>query len=173
MYLCLPSILRFVRQNCLQPKQHLQPKQQPLLTRAIGLKAACLLVCVSVILSAVNVSIAAADPVPEPQRSIAPASSRIIGTNAISTEISTEKVSQFVQAYLKVLALIEQREGELQGAETESEFQRVQQEIEAEAFAAIEAAGLTEPEYLQLLGLANSDPEFGERIASQLQEAAP
>lgn len=86
--------------------------------------------------------------------------------------IPSEKVSQFVHACLQVVELIEQREGELQGAETESESLRVQQEIEAEALAIIEQAGLTRQEYLQLLGLANTDPEFGERIAVQLQEAA-
>ena len=48
---------------------------------------------------------------------------------------------------------------------------RVEQEIESEALAIIEKAGLTRQEYLQLLGLANTDPEFGERIAVQLQEA--
>ncbi len=85
--------------------------------------------------------------------------------------IPSEKVSQFVHACLQVVALIERREGELQGAETESESQRIEQEIEAEALAIIEKAGLTRQEYLQLLGLANTDPEFGERIAIQLQEA--
>lgn len=88
-----------------------------------------------------------------------------------ANDISSEKVSQFVQAYLQVLGLIERREGDLQAAETESESLQVQKEIEAEAFAAIEAAGLTPQEYLQLLGVANTDPEFGERIAAQLQEA--
>ncbi|NJN85522.1 MAG: DUF4168 domain-containing protein [Leptolyngbyaceae cyanobacterium SL_7_1] len=93
-------------------------------------------------------------------------------TNGLSAnDISSEKVSQFVQAYLQVLGLIERREGDLQAAETESESLQVQQEIEAEAFAAIEATGLTPQEYLQLLGVANTDPEFGERIAIQLQEA--
>ncbi len=85
--------------------------------------------------------------------------------------IPSEKVSQFVHACLQVVALIERREGELQGAETESESLRIEQEIEAEALAIIEQAGLTRQEYLQLLGLANTDPEFGERIATQLQEA--
>lgn len=85
--------------------------------------------------------------------------------------ISSEKISQFVAAYLQVLDLMEQREGEMQGAETDSESLRVRQEIEAEAFAIIESAGLTWQEYLQLLGLANTDPDFGERIATQLQEA--
>ncbi|MBD1865811.1 DUF4168 domain-containing protein [Cyanobacteria bacterium FACHB-471] len=86
-------------------------------------------------------------------------------------DISSEKVSQFVQAYVQVIKLVEQREGELQSAETESESLQVQQEIEAEAFEAIASTGLTWQEYLQLLGLANTDPEFGERIATQLQEA--
>lgn len=87
-----------------------------------------------------------------------------------SGDISSEKVNQFVQAYLQVLHLIDQREGELQGAETEVESLQVEREIEAEALTLIEAAGLTQQEYLQLLGLVNTDPEFGERITAQLQE---
>ena len=85
--------------------------------------------------------------------------------------IPSEKVSQFVQSFLQVLDLIERREGELQGAETEAESLRIQRDIETEALAIIEAAGLTKSEYLQLLGLANTDSEFGERVAMQLQEA--
>lgn len=87
------------------------------------------------------------------------------------SSIPSEKVSEFVHACLQVVALIERREGELQGSETESESLRVEQEIESEALAIIEKTGLTRQEYLQLLGLANTDPEFGERIAVQLQEA--
>jgi hypothetical protein len=91
--------------------------------------------------------------------------------NFDSSNIPSEKVSQFVNACLQVVALIEQREGELQGAELESESLRIEQEIEAEALTIIETVGLTRQEYLQLLGLANTDPEFGERVAIQLQEA--
>jgi Domain of unknown function (DUF4168) len=83
--------------------------------------------------------------------------------------ISSEKISQFVQAYLQVVALIDQREGELQGAETESDSLRIKQEIETNAISLIETAGLTFQEYLQLLTLANVDPEFSERIVAQLQ----
>lgn len=83
--------------------------------------------------------------------------------------ISSEKISQFVQAYLQVVALIDQREGELQGAETESESLRIKQEIETNAISLIETAGLTFQEYLQLLTLANVDPEFSDRIVAQLQ----
>ncbi|WP_313930269.1 DUF4168 domain-containing protein [Trichocoleus sp. FACHB-262] len=97
-----------------------------------------------------------------------PASSH---SNLNSNDIPSEKVNQFVHAFLQVLDLIERREGELQGAETESESLRVQREIETEALAIIATAGLTKTEYLQLLGLANTDSEFGERVAAQLQEA--
>lgn len=94
------------------------------------------------------------------------------GRNGIDADaISSEKISQFVEAYLKVVHLIEQREGDVQGAETDSESLQARQQIESEALSAIEATGLTLQEYLQLLSLANIDPEFSERIAAQLQEA--
>jgi Domain of unknown function (DUF4168) len=104
-----------------------------------------------------------ANPLPEAE-SAAPAG---LNTDAISPE----KINQFIHAYLQVTNLIEQREGELQAAETDSESQRIQQDIEAQAIALIESESLTLQEYLQLLGLANLDPEFGDRIALQLQEA--
>lgn len=87
-----------------------------------------------------------------------------------SNNIPSEKVNQFVQACLQVITLIERREGDLQATVTEAEAARIEQEIEAEALAVIERNGLTRQEYLQLLGLANTDPEFGERVAVQLQE---
>lgn len=83
--------------------------------------------------------------------------------------ISSEKISQFVQAYLQVIDLIDRREGELQGAETESDSLRIKQEIETGAMNLIETEGLTFQEYLQLLTLANVDPEFSDRIVAQLQ----
>jgi hypothetical protein len=88
-----------------------------------------------------------------------------------ASAISTEKISQFVQVYLKVVNLIEQRESDLQSAETEAESIQLQQTIRAEAVDLIKAEGLTLQEYLQILGLANVDAEFGERVAAQLQEA--
>ncbi len=88
-----------------------------------------------------------------------------------ASNISSEKVSQFVNAYLQVLDLIEQREDELQQAETTSESQQVTQDIETQANQIIAESGLTRQEYLQLLSLANTDAEFGERIATQIQEA--
>lgn len=89
-----------------------------------------------------------------------------------ASTIPSEKLSQFVYACSQVVALIERREGELQATETESESLRLQRDIEAEAIAIIEQAGLTRQEYLLLLSLANVDPEFGERVATLLQEAS-
>lgn len=85
-------------------------------------------------------------------------------------DIPSETVSQFVHAYLAVVDLISQREAELQRAETESESLQLQQEIQAEAFRLIEAAGLTRQEYWQLLGLANTDADFRERVLAQVEE---
>jgi hypothetical protein len=87
-----------------------------------------------------------------------------------ASAVPAEKVTQFVRAYLQVLNLLDRRESELRQAETETEATRLEQEIETEAFGAIEQAGLKPQEYIQLLGLANSDPEFGERVAARLQE---
>ena len=88
------------------------------------------------------------------------------------SNIPSEKVTQFVNVYLQVVALIERREGELQSVETESESLRIQRDIEMEAIVLIETAGLNRQEYLQLLSLANVDPEFGERVVTLIQEAA-
>ncbi len=72
-----------------------------------------------------------------------------------------------------MLALIERREGELRSAETMADSRRIEQDIQTQAFTIIEQAGLTRHEYLQLLGLANTDPEFSDRIITHLQEAQP
>jgi len=85
--------------------------------------------------------------------------------------IPSEKVSQFIQAYLQVLELIDRRQGELLAAETGVASQGLEKEIESQAEEIIQQAGLSRQEYLQLLSLANIDPEFGERIAIGLQEA--
>lgn len=88
-----------------------------------------------------------------------------------TSDISAEKISQFAQAYRQVIALIDSREAELRSAETQAEALQIEQDIETAALATIEATGLTGPEYLQLLGLANTDPELSQRIVTQLQES--
>jgi hypothetical protein len=106
-----------------------------------------------------------ADSIEPPAAIIEQAAPSGVSANAISSE----KISQFVQAYLQVIDLIDRREGELQGAETESDSLRIKEEIETGAMSLIEAEGLTFQEYLQLLTLANVDPEFSDRIVAQLQ----
>lgn len=104
-------------------------------------------------------------PPPEALDSLSPTS---ISLDA--NTISSEKISQFVRAYVQVLALLGRREAQLHAAETAAESQRLEGEIATEAIAIIEDAGLTQSEYLKLLALANTDTEFGERVATQLQE---
>lgn len=91
-------------------------------------------------------------------------------TELDATDIPSEKVDQFVSAYLEVATLIDERSEDLQRAETEAESRRLQRAIEAAAFQRIQDAGLTRQDYLQLLGLANTDPEFRERVLAQLEE---
>jgi Domain of unknown function (DUF4168) len=96
----------------------------------------------------------------------------VIGTSKPNVDdIPAEKIDQFVHAYQQVLALIQQRQGELQAAETESFEKGLQREIEAAAMGLIEQNGLSRQEYLQLLGLASVDSELGDTIATLLQES--
>lgn len=87
-----------------------------------------------------------------------------------SSDIPLEKIDQFVSAYLQVVQLVEDRSEALQRAETEAESTRLQRAAQAEAFDLIKAVGLSQQDYWQLLGLANSDSEFRDRVLSQLEE---
>lgn len=127
----------------------------------------CLILLVTLGVMGIGVPVLAESAIPEevPRVEVSPF------PNLDASTIPSEKISQFVHACVQVVQLIERREGELQGAETELESQRIEQEIEAEASAIIAEAGLTRQEYLQMLTLANIDPEFGDRVTAQLQEA--
>jgi hypothetical protein len=94
----------------------------------------------------------------------------IASTELNATDIPSEKVDQFVSAYLSVAELIDDRGEDLQRAETEAESLRLQRAIESEAFGLIQESGLTRQDYFQLLGLANTDPEFRDRVLAQLEE---
>ncbi|MGG6237323.1 DUF4168 domain-containing protein [Nodosilinea sp. AN01ver1] len=90
-----------------------------------------------------------------------------------ASDIPSETVSRFVRAYMAVVKLIESRELSLQRAETDTESRQMQQEIQAAALDLIQANGLTLSAYWELLGLANSDPEFRDRVLAQIDEAEP
>ena len=85
-------------------------------------------------------------------------------------DIPAEKVDQFVSAYLSVTQLIEERGQDLQRAETEAESLQLERTVETDAIDLIKASGLTQQDYFQLLGLANTDPEFRDRVLAQLEE---
>lgn len=87
-----------------------------------------------------------------------------------SADIPSEKVTQFVSAYLQVVELIDARSEDLERAQTEAESFQIQQGIQQEAYQVIEATGLTRQDYWQLLGLANTDAEFRDRVLAQLDE---
>ncbi len=89
-----------------------------------------------------------------------------------ASTVPSETVSRFVSAYLEVVKLIESREQSLQSAETETESRQMQAEIQAEAVRLIQSHDLTLQAYWELLGLANSDPEFRERVLAQMEEAS-
>ena len=93
-------------------------------------------------------------------------------TELNATDIPSEKVDQFVSAYLGVAALIEESTADIQRAETEAESLQLQRAVESEAFTLIQDSGLTRQDYFQLLGLANTDPEFRDRVLAQLEESA-
>ncbi|MGF1495394.1 MAG: DUF4168 domain-containing protein [Elainellaceae cyanobacterium] len=114
-----------------------------------------------------DLAIAVSSNAPPPGEAMPAAQSGRLDISAISSE----KVSQFIEAYQRVISLVEDQEDALRGAETESDFLQRQGDLERKIGAAIEDVGLSRQEYVQLLGLANSDPEFSERIASQLQES--
>jgi Domain of unknown function (DUF4168) len=99
------------------------------------------------------------DPTPEAQN-----------TTLSADDIPSEKLTQFVTAYSGVMKLLRRNESLIQTAETEQESTRLQQAIETSAVRLIEQTGLTRSEYIQLLSLANLDDEFGEKIATLLQE---
>lgn len=89
-----------------------------------------------------------------------------------ANDIPSETVSRFVEAYVAVVDLIESRELGLQRAETDTESRQMQQEVQAAALDLIQANGLTLSAYWELLGLANSDPEFRDRVLAQIDEAS-
>lgn len=88
-----------------------------------------------------------------------------------AADIPSEKISQFANAYIQVVTLINERGRELQQAETEAESLQIEQSIQAEAFQLMRDNDLEVAEYLQLLGLANQDTDFRDRILADIEEA--
>ena len=94
------------------------------------------------------------------------------GSAADAGAIPSETVSRFVAAYLAVVDLIDSKEASLQRAETDTESRQMQEEVQREALGLIQDHELTLQAYWELLELANSDPEFRERVLAQVEEAS-
>ena len=90
---------------------------------------------------------------------------------AESTDIPSEKIDHFAQAYLQVLKLLSDREPELPAAETSAEAQKIQQSIEAEAIKIIERNELSLPEYMNILSLASQDEAFQDKVLGRMDES--
>ncbi|MEO1396667.1 MAG: DUF4168 domain-containing protein [Cyanobacteria bacterium J06634_5] len=91
--------------------------------------------------------------------------------SAEATDIAADKIDRFAQAYLQVLKLLSDREPELPAAETAAESLKIQQSIEADAVAIIEASGLTMPDYMEILGLASQDDTFRDKVLGRMDDA--
>lgn len=83
---------------------------------------------------------------------------------AVSGDIDADKLDQFAQAYLQVLQLLSDRQSELPEDDTSPAALDIQQSIEADTIKIIQGSGLTLPEYMQILELANQDEAFQRRI---------
>lgn len=111
-----------------------------------------------------------------PLSSVASSPTQAVETDSMrlttdSNDIAAEKVDQFAQAYQQVLQILSDREPELPAAATTAEALKVEQSIEAAAVAIIEQAGLTMPEYMQILSLASQDEAFQDKILATMDEA--
>ncbi|MEL6552721.1 MAG: DUF4168 domain-containing protein [Cyanobacteria bacterium J06621_11] len=90
---------------------------------------------------------------------------------AEGTEIAAEKIDQFSQAYLQVLALLSDREAEISAAPTNADALKIEQSIETDAVQIIKSSGLSMSEYMQILELASQDSSFQDKILGRMDEA--
>lgn len=136
----------------------------------VGLISLGLILALTLGLTTPALTLAAPDPTPSPEQP-APTANGPGHPQPDADDIPSEMVNRFVQAYLDVVALIDQQESHLQRAETETESRQIQQEIQSQAITLIEDSGLTLQSYWELLALANADPSFRERVLAQVEEA--
>ncbi len=85
-------------------------------------------------------------------------------------QVSDEQVDQLVAALVKIEPLLRQASEDLRNAPNESAQAAIEQEFEAEATTIVTENGLTVDQYRQLITLANSNPNFGQRVYQELQQ---
>ncbi|NJL97756.1 MAG: DUF4168 domain-containing protein [Synechococcaceae cyanobacterium SM2_3_2] len=95
-------------------------------------------------------------------------------TPALSAEdVSDEQVEQLASALLQIEPMLRQASDNLAAAETDEQRQEIAASFEQEAAETVEGTGLSVDLYRQLIELANSNPQFNERVAAQLDQLQP
>jgi hypothetical protein len=88
-------------------------------------------------------------------------------------EVSDEQVEQLASALLQIEPMLRQATDNLAAAETDEQRQEIATSFEQEATETVVETGLSVDLYRQLIELANSNPQFGQRVAAQLDELQP
>ncbi len=86
-----------------------------------------------------------------------------------ATEVSEQKINQFVDALAEISTIRQTAAVELESAADMEEAQKVQQDAQQRMVKAVESAGLSVEEYNQIASLMGSDPELAERINTELE----
>lgn len=94
-------------------------------------------------------------------------------TTLSADDVSDEQVEQLASALLQIEPMLREATDDLASAETDEQRQEIATSFEQEATETVEGTGLSVDVYRQLIELANSNPEFGQRVAAQLDELQP
>ncbi len=94
-------------------------------------------------------------------------------TGLTAEEVSDEQVQQLATALLQIEPMLRSASESLSEAESDEQRQQIAANFEQQATQTVVTVGLTVEQYRQLIELANSDPEFGQRVAAQLDEMMP
>lgn len=86
------------------------------------------------------------------------------------TQVSQEKLEQFVAAYAEIQAIRAEYMPKLQQAEDEEEQAKLQEQGQKEMVDAVRAEGLDVSEYQQIGQKINSDRELQSRVQDLMQE---
>ena len=88
-------------------------------------------------------------------------------------DVSDEKLKSFAVAFLEVSKISQEYKPEFDGAASEEDKQRVQQEAGQKMVEAVNATeGISIDEYNQIIQSAQADPELAQRINGHISQAA-
>lgn len=100
---------------------------------------------------------------------VTPAIPANAGSGLLQAEnVTDEQVEQVAAALLEIEPLLRQATEQLAEAESNEQRQTIASTFEQQATQLVTAAGLTVDEYRQLIELANTNSQVGQRIAAQI-----